>query len=330
MSIRDFTSYRAASAVGLGLALLSASSFGTSGSFADSLMSTGWTPGAVVTMRIGLAALVLTVPAILQLRGRWRLLTRNKGTIALYGLFAVAGAQLAFFNAVRHLDVGVALLLEYLGIVLVVLWLWARHGQRPRRLTLVGVVAALSGLTLVLNPSAGQGLDPVGVAWGLLAATGLAVFFVLSARADPELPPLAMAWAGMVVAATGLGVADLTGALPAHAATRDVHLFGQQLSWVVPAVGLSLIAAALAYTAGIAAARLLGAKVASFVGLTEVLFAVIFAAVLVGQTPTPLQVLGGAVVLVGVALVQADGGEPAVAISEPEPKVLTQVGVTGK
>lgn len=330
MGIREFTPYRTGRALGLGLALLSASSFGTSGSFAGSLMSTGWSPGAVVTARIGLAAVLLTGPAIHQLRGRWALLARSKGMIGMYGLFAVAGAQLAFFNAVRRLDVGIALLLEYLGIVLVVLWLWVRHGHRPRRLTLTGVVAALAGLTLVLNPSTGHRLDPVGVAWGLVAATGLAFFYVLSARTDAELPPLAMAWAGMVVAATGLGVADLTGLLPAHAGGGDVRLLGQQLSWVVPVVGLSLVAAAVAYTAGITAARLLGAKVASFVGLTEVLFAVIFAAVLLGQIPTPLQVLGGAVVLVGVALVHADGGEPAVAVAEPESRVLTRVGVTDR
>jgi drug/metabolite transporter (DMT)-like permease len=335
MGVRNFTSYRTGSVAGLGLALLSASSFGTSGSFADSLMSAGWTPGAVVTTRIGLAALLLTGPALWQLRGRWATLRGAAGMILLYGVAAVAGAQLSFFSAVRHLDVGVALLLEYLGIALVVVWMWARHGHRPRRLTLIGIVAALVGLFLVLNPSAGHGLDAVGVVWGLLAATGLAVFFVLSARVDAELPPMAMAWGGMVVAAVALGTADLTGLLPAEATTRDVHLFGQQLSWVVPVVGLALIAGAFAYTTGILAARVLGAKVASFVGLTEVLFAVIFAAVLLGQIPTWWQGLGGAIVLLGVALVQADSADatpeepPRITITE-EPRALTPLGVTGE
>jgi drug/metabolite transporter (DMT)-like permease len=307
MSVSEFTPYslHRKGAAGLGLALLSACTFGTAGSFATALMATGWTPGAVVTTRISVAALILTVPALLQLRGRWSALRRSAGLIVGFGLVAVAGCQLFFFSAVRRLDVGVALLLEYLGIVLVVLWLWLRHGQRPRRLTVIGVVAALAGLVLVLNPSAG-GLDPVGVLWGLLAGTGLAVYFLISARQEDGVPPLVVAWGGMVVGALTLGACDLAHVLPVHAGTASVHLFDRQLSWLVPVAGLSVVAAALAYTAGIGATRLLGAKLASFVGLTEVLFAVAFAAVLVGQVPGPGQLLGGAVVLAGVALVRAD------------------------
>jgi drug/metabolite transporter (DMT)-like permease len=284
--------------------LTSAAAFGTSGSFADALMATGWTPGAVVTARIVMAAVMLTPLALFQIRGHWPRLRGAAGLVALYGLVAVAGCQLAFFNAVKHLDVGVALLLEYLGIVLVVLWMWLRHGQRPRRLTVAGVVAALTGLVLVLDPSGG--LDGAGVAWGLVAAAGLAVFFVASARMDPALPPLVVAWAGMVVGSLTLVGFGLVGLLPLRATGSAVELFGQELSWVVPVVGLSLVAAAFAYSVGVAATRLLGAKVASFVGLTEVLFAVGFAALLVGQVPGAGQLLGGLVVLVGVALVQAD------------------------
>ena len=58
------------------------------------------------------------------------------------------------------MPVGVALLLEYLGVVLVVGWLWLRHGQRPRRLTVAGAVAALAGLVLVLDLTGSARLDP--------------------------------------------------------------------------------------------------------------------------------------------------------------------------
>ena len=58
--------------------------------------------------------------------------------------------------------------------------------------------------------------------------------------------------------------------------------------------------------AGIAAARMLGAKLASFVGLTEVLFAVLFAWLLLGQLPTVMQLVGGVLIVAGVALVRID------------------------
>jgi drug/metabolite transporter (DMT)-like permease len=302
---------------GLPLAVLSAATFGTSGTFAESLIGAGWSPAAAVCARISVAALILTGPALLQLRGRWALLRRNAAGVAAYGLIAVAGCQLFYFNAVERMPVGVALLLEYLAAVLIVGWLWLRHGQRPRRLTVVGAVTAVAGLVLVLNLAGSARINPVGLIWGLLAAVGLAIYFLLSAGtgrpgAGPDgpaaepLPPIAMAWAGMCVGAAALGALGWTGVLPMRATTRAVEFLGHRVSWIVPVLGLSLVAAVISYVAGIGAARRLGAKLASFVGMAEVLFAILFAWLLLGQLPSVLQFLGGAFILAGVALVRLD------------------------
>ena len=60
--------------VGLGLALLSAVTFSTSGTFARSLFDAGWSAEAAVAARVGVAALLLAVPAALSLRGNWHVL----------------------------------------------------------------------------------------------------------------------------------------------------------------------------------------------------------------------------------------------------------------
>src|SRR5690606_27147620 len=77
-------------------------------------------------------------------------------------------------------------------------------------------------------------------------------------------------------------------------------------SWLVPVIGLALVAALVAYVAGIGANRILGARLASFVGLTEVLFAVLIAWLLLGELPTIRQLLGGMLILAGVTLVRLD------------------------
>jgi len=291
---------------GLGLALLSAAAFGTSGTFARALIDAGWSPGAAVTARISIAALILAVPGLLALRGRWHVLRRNLGMIAIYGLIAIAGCQVFYFNAVQLLSVGVALLLEYMGIILVVGWLWFRTGRPPRRLTIAGSVAAVVGLVLVLDLVGDTRIDVVGVLWGLGAAVGLAVFFVLSAKSDNELPPLAMASGGMTIGAVTLIALGAVGVLPMQANVDDVVLAGRQVNWLVPIIGLSVVAAAFAYVVGISAARVLGSKLASFVGLTEILFAVLFAWLFLGQLPTVMQLLGGLLIIAGVALVRID------------------------
>jgi len=300
-----------AAAAGLGLALLSAATFGTSGSFARSLTDAGWSSGAAVAARISVAALILAVPAVVSMRGRWHVLRRNVGMVAIYGLVAVAGCQVFFFNAVQHLSIGVALLLEYLGTVLVVGWMWLRHGHRPPRLTVAGSVVALVGLAFVIDVTGGSRLDWVGVLWGLGAAVGLATYFVLSAKGDGDLPPVAMASAGMSIGAVALFSLGALGALPMHASFGTVGFAGHRAHWLVPVIGLSLVAAAIAYVAGIAAARILGPKLASFVGLTEVLFAMLVAWLLLAELPTGVQLAGGVLIVAGVALVRVDDLRPA-------------------
>jgi len=293
--------------IGLALALLSALTFATSGTFARSLLEAGWSAEAAVAARVGLAAAVLAVPALIAMRGRWSVLRRSLGTMALYGVLAVASAQACFFNAVRYLPVGVALLLEFLGILLVVLWTWLVHGQRPRRRTVAGSVVAVLGLVFVLDLSgAGAGVEPVGVIWGLAAAIGLAAYFILSARVDAGLPPVVLASGGMAVGATTLVVLGLLGVLPLRATFGEVTFAGHRTSWLVPIAGLSLIAAVVSYVTGIVAARILGARLSSFVGLTEVVFAVLVAWLALGELPTAVQLFGGVLIVAGVALVRAD------------------------
>ncbi len=295
---------------GLALALLSAATFGASGSFARSLTDAGWSPAAAVAARIGVAALLLAVPVVVSLRGQWRLLRRKAGIVMVYGVLAVAGAQVCFFNAIQTLSVGVALLLEYLGTVLVVGWMWARHGHQPRRLTAAGAAVALLGLVLVLDLIGRSHLDLVGVLWGLGAAVGLAGYFVLSSDADNDLPPVVVAGAGMTVGAAALLGLGAFGALPMHASFGDVGFAGHRVSWLVPLAGLAVMSAAVAYVSGIAAARILGAKLSSFVGLTEVVFAVLFAWLLLGELLTAVQLLGGALIVAGIALVRIDDLRP--------------------
>jgi drug/metabolite transporter (DMT)-like permease len=85
-----------------------------------------------------------------------------------------------------------------------------------------------------------------------------------------------------------------------------VTLLNAQVSWLVPVLGLGVVAAAIAYVTGIAAARRLGPKLGSFVAIAEVLFAAGFAWVLLHQVPTGMQFAGGLLILAGVVAVRLD------------------------
>lgn len=315
---------RAMDRAGLGLAAISAAAFATSGSFAASLLEAGWTPGAAVTIRVVLAALLLTYPATRTLRraGGAGALRRGSPMLITYGVSAVAGTQLCYFLAIQRLPVAIALLLEYSAVLMVVAWMWLRHGQRPGKLTIAGAATAIAGLVIVLDVIGQATIDPIGVMWGLIAAVGLATYFVLSASQDDELPPLAVAWGGLLVGGAVLSAAALVGLLEMAAPRRDVVLLGNETSWLVPVIGLAVIAGAVAFVTGIGGARRLGARVASFVGLAEVLFAVVFAWVLVGQSLRPAQIAGAVLVIAGIVLVRL--GEPRGMSSDDEVRNISE------
>lgn len=289
---------------GLGFAVVSALSFGLSGALAKGLLDAGWTPGAAVAVRVAVAALVLVVPAVVVLRGRWSLLRRNLPLVAGYGLVAVAGCQLAYFNAVAHMQVGVALLIEYTAPVAVICWMWLRHAQRPGVLTLAGAAVAAVGLVLVLDLLSGADLSAVGVVWALLAMVGAAVYFIVSASEDNGLPPIVLAASGLVLGAVALLLAGVVGVVPMSFATRPVTYNGVTVAWWLPLLGLGVVSAALAYVTGIAASRRLGSRLASFAALFEVLAALVFAWLLLDELPRAVQFLGGALILAGVVVVK--------------------------
>ena len=175
-------------------------------------------------------------------------------------------------------------------------------------LTVTGSVLSIAGLVLVID-IAGATPDLLGVVFALGAAVCLGGYFVLSAR-PTELPPVTLAAGGLLVAALALGGALLVGLLPASAPLVDVDLLGAVVPWWVPMSVIVLVATAFGYVSGIIAASRMGERLASFVGLSEVLFAVLIAWLLLGEVPTPIQAIGGALIVAGVVLVRLDRGRP--------------------
>jgi len=291
---------------GIALALISASSFGLSGSLARSLLDLGWSPAAVVATRAAGAFLVLLIPSLVLLR-RIGLPTSHQAVRLLaFGVVAVAVAQLCYFSAVQYLSVGVALLLEFLAPVMLIGWHWARRRTRPAWPVLAGAGLAIIGLAFVLDLRSGFSAHPIGVAWGLGAALCLSAYFLLSEDNGTDAPvhPLLLTTAGTGIGAGVLLAVSAAGFLPLTAHSGNTMLANVSVGWWLPALSLIFISAVLAYPSGIIAVRTLGSSVGSFVALTEVIFAVVFAFLLLGQRPGLIQLVGGALILAGIALVQ--------------------------
>lgn len=294
---------RRVTALGFIFTLLSAFFFAVSGPVAKAFYEIGWTPGSVVSLRLGGAGLMILIPTLIALRGRWASVRRQWKIITVYGLVTMAGVQAFFFLALENLSVAIAVLLEMMGApLIIVFWLWARSGKRPTVITGIGVIASIIGVVLVLDFT-GSSASWIGVGYAVGAAFCFACYFLVSSDQTITLPPLALTGLGMAVGAMAAAVLNLTRLMPAQFVFTDVAFAGMQTSWLVPALLLVLFTVG-AYTCGIVGLRFLGPTVGSFLNLTEVPFSAIAAWVILFETLSGLQIIGGTVILAGVCLVK--------------------------
>ncbi|GEL18492.1 EamA family transporter [Pseudonocardia asaccharolytica] len=287
---------------GFGLAVLSAVSFGLSGPVAKALIEAGWSANGAVLVRLGGAAAVLLVLFAVLRPGVVAAVRADGPALLTYGVLAMAGMQVAFFNAVRYLPVSVALLLEYLGPVLVVAWVWLVRRQPPSGRTLLGGLVAMMGLSFVVEIWTGGGLRWEGVAWRLAAAFCQASYFLVADRAQAATPPLVLAGVGMSVGAVTVALLGAAGLLPivVDPAVTGVVLGGTDVGWFAATAVLVLVSTVLAYLTGVAAIVRIGASRGSLVGLLEVVASGLAAWLLLAEVPGSAQVVGGVLILAGV------------------------------
>lgn len=304
---------------GLLVAVLASLSFGTSGAFIKPLLESGWSPTAAVTVRTLIAALVLTPLAIAALRGKWSTMWIARWRILGMALIGVAATQLAYFFAIQRIPVGTAVLIEYLAPVLLVLFAWATTRRVPRTVVIIGSVAAVAGLVLVVGPGSFGSIDTLGVLFAFIAAIGCAAYYLIAARPSAGLPGVAFAWAGLLLGSMGLGVVGATGLLPFDVAFTDVLLFQGVAPWWVPLLVVGVVGTAAGYAFSIAATGMLGSRLMSFVALLEVVFATMFAWLTLGEQLTGIQLLGGLLILTGIAFVHADRERVEPGLVQPVP-----------
>jgi len=312
---------RSSTSLGLLIALVAAATFGLSGAFVKPLLEAGWSPAAAVTVRAAVGGIVLAPVAAVALRGKWDALWRARWRVLAMGLIGVAGTQLVYFAALQRIPVGTAILIEYMAPLLLVAFVWATSRRMPKLVVLIGSVVAVAGLVLVVAPGGGGGLDILGLVFALIAMVGCAIYYVVAARPSDGLPPVALAAAGLILGAIVLGVVGLTGLVPFTTSARDVVMFGALAPWWVPVLIVGVFATAIAYATSITASELLGSRLASFMGLLEVVAATLYAWLLLGERLTIPQLIGGALILAGIAFVRSEKTDAVIeAESEPSKK----------
>jgi drug/metabolite transporter (DMT)-like permease len=297
---------RSSTTTGLLVALVAATTFGTSGALIKPMLAAGWSPAAAVTIRVFIGGVVLLPFALIALRGRWGVAWTNRGRILAMAFVGVAGTQLVYFASIQRIAVGTAILIEYMAPLLLVALAWVRTRKAPKAVVLIGSVVAIGGLVLVVSPGGGGTLDPLGVFFAVLAMIGCAIYYLVAAQPSNGLPAVVLAAFGLIIGAAILALAGVFRLVPFTMEFGAVSLFGNTVGWWVPMLFIGVISTAVAYATSISASEMLGSRLASFVGLLEVVAATFFAWLLLGESLTIAQLLGGVLILVGIGFVRSE------------------------
>ena len=259
-------------------------------------------------LRTAGAFLLLGLALVVLARDKLRIGLRDVPFYAFYGMFSFALVQWLYLVAIEHLPIGIALLIEFTGIVLVALWarVVMRANVRPR------VWAALSltlvGLALVSELWLGWTLDTVGVVAAVGGAIVLAIYLLAGERAVETRDPLAVLCFSLLFAAIVWSVVQPWWTYPFGELTEDTSLLGNLDHLSAPVWTLALWTIVLGtiapFALTIGALRHLAATRVGITMTFEPVAASVVAWAWLGETLSAVQILGGAVVLTGILLAQ--------------------------
>lgn len=223
---------------------------------------------------------------------------RDLPLILFFGAFALGGIQWAYYEAIARMPIGIALVIQYLGALLMLVYLRWRGLRVGGRLWLAAVLAVLGTALLVgaYDPSV-LASNVAGVPLAALAALIFAVYFLTAERILARYP----VWTLLVY---GFGAA-----LVAWAALRPPAL----LPWSVLAeptnaalmLGVVVVATVVPFALIFASVSLIPAARTGITSMAEPGFAAAAAWVALGETLEWPQVVGGAVVIAGIAIAQS-------------------------
>ena len=294
-------------AVGYLLTVAAAGLFAVNGTVSTLALRSGVPPTWLTAMRCGGAAVGLLLALALVAPQRLRLTWREVPFLAVFGVVGVALTQFLYYVAIGRLPVGIALVFEMTAPIGIALWVRLVRKEPVRPRIWVALSLSLGGLVLVAQVWQGGGsLDALGVGAALAAAVCLATYYLMGERGAADRDPVALTcWSFVAAALFWAVVAPWTSFDPAVLGDRvPVSLGSSQLSLWVLVAWIVVLGAITPFWLSIAALRHLPPTTAGLVATVEPVFASVVAWLWVEQVLTGWQVLGGLVVLTGIALAQ--------------------------
>lgn len=290
--------------MGYAVTVVAALCWGASGVSAEYLMSRHGIELTLISfVRMSIGGLLTLACVLLHSRGvsaQHRDLVcapRNWRDLAIYAVFGLAACQITYMGVIRASNAGTGTILEYLGLILIVVWVCLTHRRWPRACETIAIVLAVSGTFLLCTHGSLDSLviTPSALAWGAVAALTLATYTLLPARLIAAYGADVVVGYALLIAGLGVG---LVGRVWRFAITWTPDVI---LAMVITVV----LGTTVAFTAYLWGVDRIGPVKASLIGSLEPIAAAALSALVMGTSYTGVDIVGmilivGAVVTISV------------------------------
>ena len=290
--------------MGYAVTVVAALCWGASGVSAEYLMSRHGIELTLISfVRMSIGGLLTLACVLLRSRGvssQHRDLVcapRNWRDLAIYAVFGLAACQITYMGVIRASNAGTGTILEYLGRILIVVWVCLTHRRWPRACETIAIVLAVSGTFLLCTHGSLDSLviTPSALAWGAVAALTLATYTLLPARLIAAYGADVVVGYALLIAGLGVG---LVGRMWRYTITWTPDVI---LAMVITVV----LGTTVAFTAYLWGVDRIGPVKASLIGSLEPIAAAALSALVMGTSYTGVDIVGmilivGAVVTISV------------------------------
>ena len=253
---------------------------------------------------IGAFIILLTITLVIA-RPSLKASKKQLPMLAAYGIIGFAAVQAGYFLGIqRGVPLSLVLIVEFTAPIWIALWIkYVRKAFVPA--SMWGAIAlSLLGLILLAQVWNGLSFDLIGLLGALFSAFALTAYFLIGKGFGTSRTALSLTvW--------GLGMASLTWLVsmpvwefPFEVFTIDMDLKGVFAGSALPGwlliLWIIIMGTIVPYLFVIAGLRLLSASTSSVIGMLEPVLAGVFAWIWLKQSWNGIQLLGAAVVLVGI------------------------------
>jgi drug/metabolite transporter (DMT)-like permease len=280
------------------------------------------------------AALILVAAVAILRPAALRTTKRELAFLAVFGILGLAFVQLFYFVGIQRLDIGIALVIQYLAPVFVALWARFYVHEPVRKRLWLAIALSLLGLSLVVELwGGGSSLDGLGVLACLGAALTYAAYVLMAEGAlerGRDVYSL-LAW-GFTFAALFWAVVQPWWSFPTEIAGESVSLLGRFEDATAPVwlllAYIVVLGTVVPFILFVSALHHVPATRVTIVAMLEPVLAAVVAWVWLGEELAAVQIAGGLIVLIGVILAQTSRSDDRAVAHEDPRKMREDVAIS--